>query len=527
MDSTINESRFRLIRAANVWVGDQGWELLYYYNLYRLGLALVLLTLSSPALFNPESGFGSWTLAISIVGFFLVSVVAFFCIKIQSPAIQIQAHALFLVDILLISFITFSNSLHDTNIAVFFITTVAATAVMFRTKTALGYASIATLIIFAKDIVDVLLFEGSYRDFYIAALTALGFHAIVLVVSRLAQQTQVVQQALEQQELDLADLDDINQMIVDHLEIGILFLDDELGIKLINDNARELVGDYIESASVTGKLATIVQKYPDMLSGKQFTFRHGSKVLELSSNPLRNGLLVRIVDRTQISKKIQDTKLSSVGRLASAISHEIRNPLNAINHAAQLLKPEFNSQENDELIDIIRKHVKRIDNIIESIMERSRPGKVYQKEIDLESWLDSFIETFQQTLGGESVSISHYGEPVSVVFDPTQLEQILTNLCQNSRKYAQKPNKTLDIAFHTGSDQNSVPYLDIIDNGDPIPEQLIDRMFEPFYTSDSKSTGLGLYLSREFCRLNGSDLEYYNDQNSHGFRIVFKGSEDE
>ena len=80
----------------------------------------------------------------------------------------------------------------------------------------------------------------------------------------------------------------------------------------------------------------------------------------------------------------------------------------------------------------------------------------------------------------------------------------------------------LVISFQSGIDEQETPFLDVIDNGNGIPDFLVEQLFEPFYTTDSKSTGLGLYLSREFCRLNGADLDYFTGVNHHGFRLTFK-----
>jgi len=517
-----SQSKFQLVQAENVWSGGEGWDALRYYNYYRLGLAIVLIALASPNFNVLTTSYDSWTLISAIIGFTVAAVVAFGTIKRQSPAIHVQAHTLFLLDMVFISFLTFSRDLPELNIIVFFITTIAATAVIFRTKTALAYAAIATLIIYFRDLLELIRGEISLNQFYFTALTAIVLFGIVLIVSRIAKQTRVVQNVLEQQELDLADLDEINQIIIDNLDVGILFLDDDLSIKLINESARELVGGYIKNTRIRSKLGKLLSIYMKIPSDKQFSFRNEDKVLSMSTIPMRSGVLVRIEDRTTLSRKIQQTKLASLGRFASAISHEIRNPLNAISHAAQLMQPGEKNSENNELVEIIRKHVKRIDSIVESVLDHSRPGNVKQKEIHLRTWLNDFIDTFRQSIGEEEVYLVHSGESISVYFDPTQLEQILTNLCQNSIKYGKASSKLLEIYLVTGVDKDGMPYLNVMNNGAAIPDEIVDNLFEPFYTTHSRSTGLGLYLSKEFCMLNGAEFEYFNDTDSYGFRITFK-----
>ena len=102
------------------------------------------------------------------------------------------------------------------------------------------------------------------------------------------------------------------------------------------------------------------------------------------------------------------------------------------------------------------------------------------------------------------------------------LEQILTNICQNSVKHGRIKDVPLEIHFRTSRNKYGVPYLDISNNGPRIPENQVERLFEPFFTTDSAGTGLGLYLSREFCNLNGADIAYFDDNTTHGFRITFQ-----
>ena len=445
--SHMSESGFSLVRAINVWSGDEGWELLFYYNIYRFGLAVLLVILALPNFNLLNIGDQSWIPKLAIGGFSVVSVVALYTIKKQAPPIHIQAHTLFLLDLLFIGALALSQELHSSSIVIFFVTTVGATAVMFRTKTALAYSVIAITIIYIRDTLNILQGSGQISDYYLSALTALGLFTIVLIVSRIAKQTRVVKDVLEQQELELQDLDDINQIVIDQLEIGILFLDDDLAIKQINKTAREQLGDYIVESRASGKLGDLLRMFISVPSSQQFSFRHLDRILSLSATTMRNGFLVKIEDRTRLSRRIQQTKLLSVGRFANAVSHEIRNPLNAINHAAQLMSPAGNSDETKDLVEIIRKHVRRIDNIIESIQERSHPGRAQQKKLEMERWLDQFIETFRQSIGTRQVSLVVSGKPITIYFDPIQLEQILTNLCQNSLKYGETGDDLLEISF--------------------------------------------------------------------------------
>ena len=518
----ISDSKFQLIRAANVWSGDEGWELLFYYNIYRFCLAVILLALAAPGWGQIAIDLNSAGVVTGIAGFLMVSVLALITIRQRTPAIHIQAHMLFLLDMVFISILALTREIHDASIVVLYITTVGATAVMFRTRTALAYSVIATLVIYFRDLVGIFGGTEDVQQLYLSALTAIGLFTIVFIVGRVARRTRVVQNVLEQQEIELADLDAINQLIIDQLEIGVLFIDDNLGVKLVNNRASSLIGDYVHDDKVTGHLGETLKLFFSHPGTKSTNFRQSDSVLTLHKTEMQSGIMVRIEDETVIARRIQQTKLSTVGRFASAVSHEIRNPLNAISHAAQLIRVPNDDEESQELVKIIRKHVRRINDIIESVLERSRPGKAEQREVVFPNWLENFVTDFQQSVHSEEVRISISGQPCRVYFDTTQLEQILTNICQNSVKYGRVKDAPLEILFRTSLNKDGIPYLDISNNGPRIPENQVDRLFEPFYTTDSVGTGLGLYLSREFCNLNGAEIAYFSDNMAHGFRITFQ-----
>jgi two-component system sensor histidine kinase PilS (NtrC family) len=427
--------------------------------------------------------------------------------------------------------LTLSQHLLDSSTLILYVTAAAATAVLFHLKVSLFYTSLIAAIIFYTDYWEIIDGTTIIENYYLTPLLVVGLYSVVVIVGTVANRSRTVQIVVEEQEKVLADLDQINQVVLDQLDLGVIFLDQKLNIILINQSASNMINEFINDRNrVVGELSEVLSVYLKIPKSKGFNFRVNNKELSFSTLPLRNGYLVQIEDQTSIKKQIQQSKLASIGRMASAISHEIRNPLSAINHAAQLLMPQNpENSEDAELIQIIRTHSKRIDEIIESVLSRSRPGKAQRKPLQLQPWLKVFINTFDETVSPGDVTLSTSGGDGNVMFDPTQLEQIITNLCQNSIKYAKPKDGKLKIRFYVGSVWDGTPYLDITDNGQGVKTEDIDMLFEPFHTSDSKSTGLGLFLVKEFCNFNGADIEYVKGAHHHGFRITFQqpGAENE
>ena len=505
---------------------EEGWQILFYYNIYRLGLTILLLALASPVIGTISLSGSFYGLLIPTIGIAVISLATFVNIQRRWPPLFLQAHFLFLLDILFITMLTFSRQLLDSSTLILYVTTASATAVLFSQRISLLYTLLCAFLIFYNDYAKFM--EGTIviRNYYLTPLLVVGLFSVVAIVGRIAGRARTVQTVVAQQERALEDLDRINQVILEQLDIGVLFVDNRLNVEQINKSARDMIGAFIqENGRISGELAEVMSEHIRGGTGDGFNFRVQNREFGFTLLPMSNGQLVQIEDRTQIQKQIQQSKLASIGRMASAISHEIRNPLNAISHAAQLLLPANDAVDEDaELIQIIRTHTHRIDQIIKSVLERSRPGKPQRKELKLQAWLKVFMDTFRETIDPDKVELSAGGEDPAILFDPTQLEQVITNLCQNSIKYAKPENEQLKIHLHVGRLQDGTAVLDVVDNGQGVDPAKVDQLFEPFHTSDSRSTGLGLFLVREFCRINGADIEYLRGRTRQGFRITFADS---
>ena len=218
----------------------------------------------------------------------------------------------------------------------------------------------------------------------------------------------------------------------------------------------------------------------------------------------------KLLEKTaQTTQKAQQLKLASLGRLTASIAHEIRNPLGAISHAAQLLnESEQISGADKRLLTIIEQHCHRVNNIIETILQLSRRQKSTPQLINLKDWLDSFIDEFIQT-------------PVLIRFDTDQLYQVVYNMVNNAFRYSAK-NKHNTIEMMADVDNiNQLPYLEIYDLGPGVAEDNQKNLFEPFFTTEKHGTGLGLYLARELCEANQAHLDYIPQPEGACFRITF------
>jgi two-component system sensor histidine kinase PilS (NtrC family) len=215
----------------------------------------------------------------------------------------------------------------------------------------------------------------------------------------------------------------------------------------------------------------------------------------------------------------------SLGRLTASIAHEVRNPLGAISHACQLLN-ESSTLLNQEkrLLDIILTHTQRVNAIIQNMLELSRHRHSIPEVLDTKSWLEEFRIRFSNSYREPiDIAVRVNPEATAIRFNPGQLEQLLTNLCDNGLRYSHKQTGKYTLAIEVSQlDHSQIPVLDVIDYGPGPGAEQEEQVFEPFYTTEPNGTGLGLFICKEICEANQARIFFRRTQNNEScFRIVF------
>jgi two-component system sensor histidine kinase PilS (NtrC family) len=222
--------------------------------------------------------------------------------------------------------------------------------------------------------------------------------------------------------------------------------------------------------------------------------------------------LIFLEDNRAITQQAQQLKLASLGRLTASIAHEIRNPLAAISHASQLLSEDNNLPAGDKrLVEIIGSHTKRVNQIIENILQLSRRRISNPQTILLDEWLPKFISDYSASKSPTEKPFIDCiaADPIQAKFDIGQLQQVLTNLCDNGLRYSHPPEDCPHLVLEAGIDLNTQqPYIKIIDFGDGITKENLAHLFEPFFTTENTGSGLGLYICKELCESNQALISY-------------------
>ena len=231
-------------------------------------------------------------------------------------------------------------------------------------------------------------------------------------------------------------------------------------------------------------------------------------------------VLVYLEDIGQIQAQAQQLKLAALGRLTASIAHEIRNPLAAISHAAELLREEKRGDMQARLTRIIGDNSRRLDRMVREVLELGRRDHVHPESIALRGYLEAFLDEFclheQVSRGMFRVEVD--GDPVWS-FDRAHLHQILWNLLSNAVRYCSREAGAI-VLRAAGDAGLKRTELHVIDDGPGIAEAHRAQAFEPFYTTHSQGTGLGLYIARELCDANRASLDLVSSERGAHFRIA-------
>jgi two-component system sensor histidine kinase PilS (NtrC family) len=217
-------------------------------------------------------------------------------------------------------------------------------------------------------------------------------------------------------------------------------------------------------------------------------------------------------DLSRIQAEAQQLKLAALGRLTANIAHEIRNPLSAINHATELLQETESANATDaRLLQIIHDNTQRIDGMVQEVLKLNRRDRVHREVVELTGYLEIFATEFCKNERIErAVLVVETDGPLQVQFDRSHLNQVMWNLCRNALRHgSQLPGSIRILARHgEPSNASGSVLIDVVDDGPGIPLAVQAQLFEPFFTTVSSGTGLGLYLARELADANGGSLEF-------------------
>lgn len=240
----------------------------------------------------------------------------------------------------------------------------------------------------------------------------------------------------------------------------------------------------------------------------------------LGSDDSGGDTVVMLEDQRLIEERAQQLKLASMGRLSASIAHEVRNPLAAIRHANSLLAERLDDPAQARLARIVEDNTVRIDRIVGDVLSIARRERAADEAIDVPAFLKGFLPEFVAASGADPRRISVRLETDRPIrFDSNHLRQVLFNLLGNALRYASQDESAVLIEWREREPHRLE--LKVADDGPGLPTEMLEHAFEPFFTTESRGTGLGLYLARELCNANAATIRYEIGAPSARYRGAF------
>ena len=516
----------------------QTWKPLGLLNAYRLVLASLLALVSLADIDLPPLGERDPHLFLLVsIGYVLFALLCIPLIRARKPGFHWQLYLQVLADIVCIIVLTYASGGIRSGLGTLLIVTLAGGGMLMSGQMAVLYAAISSLAVLGEEFYILLSGAGPGPSFTHAGLLGGTYFLTALLAWVLAKRARESDALAAQRGVDLANMQQLTEYVIQRMQTGVIVIDPRQRIRLINESAWHLLGTPAHPtqqnlAHLAPELAGYLAQWQANPDGEPQLFRPNASSPDLLprfaklGQASQSGTLIFLEDTAALAQQAQQLKLASLGRLTASIAHEIRNPLGAISHAGQLLAESPQLSDGDlRLTEIIRNHSQRMNAIVENVLQLSRRQRARPEELGLKPWLEEFIDDFCRThnLGAEHIRTDIDPPDTHVRMDPSQLHQILWNLCQNGVRYSSERLGVPRLELRGGSSAESPnPFLDVIDFGPGVPPEAVDHLFEPFFTTESSGTGLGLYISRELCESNQARLHYLPIPSGGScFRITF------
>jgi two-component system sensor histidine kinase PilS (NtrC family) len=518
---------------------DATWRTLVVFCLYRVILAV--LVGGAFVFLNRFFNLGVVTptaVMPTAVSYTIASVLLLIPARLREPSLILQVTAGVIVDVLAIVMLMYASGGVRSGLGVILLVSLAAAGLITRGRLAFFHAAIAAIAVLLEQTFQMWRYDGLVQDFIQSGLTAAAFFATAGLASKLASYARTSEQIAEEQKVDLANLSQINELVIRDMQDGIVVVDGRGRIRQSNPRAAQLLGPLptgrpVVLAEYAPEIARLLESWRKGSETTYMQLRSPRVVGELQVHfvPIGAGdpppTVVFIADVGRQRQQALQMKLVALGRLTASIAHEIRNPLSSIGHAAELL--EEDGQMNDSsrrLIDIISGNVTRLDRIVKEILDLNRRDRAQPEAIDANAFFEHFMLQF---CANEKVPDGCIDMQVRTTyrpwFDRQHFDQILWNLVRNAWRHSQQRPGSVRIVL-SGSPVPGLLTLDVIDDGPGVSREVQAHLFEPFFTTESQGTGLGLYIARELCEGNGARIEYVDDNPGAGahFRVTLKGT---
>ncbi|KAB7763270.1 sensor histidine kinase [Xanthomonas maliensis] len=511
---------------------------LYFFSLYRVLVAGLIAALVFSPLSDAIPGPRFPRLAAAVaIGYLCMAIPLLFWGR-SGRHLTAKVLGAVLADILAATLVTHALPGASAGIAMMLLFNVAAASMLLRLRYGMGVSVVASAAI-VLEYLWTLLEGGSTRPLAELAMFATSYVAVAYICQQIATRARSNQVLAEQRGVEVANLYEINELIIRRLRTGVLVVDTHDHITLANEAALALLSEGDRDAALprmslmelAPELARRLQRWRSGWRQEEAPLQLGMDSPEVQPRFVRlladsDLALVFLDDASVVSRRAESLTLSAMGRFSASLAHEIRNPLAAINYASQLLEESTDINDADRrLLQIIHQQCQRTNGIVESVLGLARRERASPETLDLTTFVRRFVVEYRQTLSMENdiLEASIQAHSVHALVDPKHLHQVLTALVHNALKYGRVLDEPARVKLRVEAlDRRAV--IDVVDRGPGIPDAVAAQLFRPFYTTSEHGTGLGLYIAQELCRANQAQLDYVPvPAGGACFRIILQG----
>ena len=501
---------------------------LHYFNLFRLIAAVLFLVLGARIGLGFEAPRLFWFVALFYVATVLVLGFPDAEKRIGfDRLITVQGF----VDVLVMTIIMWTSGGYSSGIPVLMMIVLAGSSLLAKGRIVLFMAALATIGTLTENVWRTFA-NPDAADFFRVALTCISFFIIAIMARLLAQRALANASLAEARGAALIRQQAINAHIIRDMQVGVIVLRADGTVRQANPSACMLLGqDYVEDrllADIAPALAEYCRTGGDE-TGQIIQLGQTQHLLRcrvtshIGGSENESDMLIFLTDLKDLQRRMQQLKLVSLGRLTASMAHEIRNPLSAITQAAELLREEKRADMQMRLANIINDNSRRIDRMIRDVLALGRRDRTQPEALPLAEFVNELFEAFDLGEKKEkAIFQADIAPKLTLGIDRAHLHQIFDNLLSNAHRYCSgKPGSIRITARNTGE---GLVQVHVHDDGPGLDEQVRAHLFEPFFTTHAKGTGLGLYIARELAEANGFTLELLNnDPERPGAHFILTG----
>lgn len=501
------------------------WRSLVYFGWYRFVVALVFL--GSLHFFGStlELGYENPARFRFVSSIYLLLAIAFLLIlRFWRRGFSLQLTVQVMTDILLLTLLVHYSGGYKSGLTFMMLVVLAGAGLVGQGRLSLFFAAVATFAVLIEQARRALVFDADPADFMHSGIVGIGFFATAITARLLAKRVVANENLARQRGQELAEQLSVNERVIRDMQDGVLVVDAAGRVRQLNPRAESLLGaeggrlaKMIPLADLSAALAAGFarwnQRAKETVETIQLPVAGRERNLQARFLPAgeAGNALIYLEDMGRIQAQAQQLKLAALGRLTANMAHEIRNPLAAISHAAELLVDEQRQATRARLIRIIGDNTQRLNRLVAEVLELGRRDRAQPELLNLKNFIEAFVEEYalHDPRIVEAVAMDIDREAM-LWFDRMHLNRVLVNLLDNALRHGggHAGGLRLEARCVAGASDGRRTELHVIDDGPGIDAAEQTQIFEPFYTTHRSGTGLGLYIARELCEANEARLEF-------------------